>query len=73
MDKPRAGCMLLGKHVITIDQGTDPGETNMLIKSGDVEVNFYIDDDGSLCVTHSSDLTNVTEVLSRLPVPKNGD
>ena len=68
-----AGCMLLGKHIITTEFCTDPGETNMLIKSGDVKVNFYIDDDGSLRVTYSTDLTMGAECFRVLPVPKDGD
>lgn len=64
-----AGCILLGEHAITIEYGTDPGETNMLIKSSDVEVNFYIDDDGSLNVTFSSDNTMGSDLLRSIPAP----
>jgi hypothetical protein len=67
MEDKMAGCVLLGEHAITIEYGTDPSETNMLIKSSDVEINFYIDDDGNLCVTYMSDLTIGADLLRVIP------
>lgn len=67
-----AGCVLIGEHSITVEYGTDPGETNMLIKSSDVEVNFYLDDDGSLKVTFMSDLTIGADLIGVIPAPKDG-
>lgn len=65
-----AGCVLLGQHVLTIEHGTDPGETNMLIKSGPARVNFYIDDDGALVITHSGSNTMGADIVGVIPAPK---
>ena len=68
-----AGCILLGGHAVTIEYGTDPGETNMLIKSGDAEVNFYVGDDGSLNVTFSGANTVGANLLRVIQPPREKD
>ena len=52
-----AGCMLLGKHAVTIEHDTEADYGNMIVKCSDVKVGFYLDECGNLDVTFSSDLT----------------
>jgi hypothetical protein len=65
-----AGCVLLGQHAVTIEHGTDPGEHNMLVKVSDAEVNFYLDNDGSLVITYSGNNTMGADIVGVIPPPE---
>jgi hypothetical protein len=62
-----AGCILLGEHCVTIEFDTDPGETDMLIKSGESNVQFYVDDLGNLVITYSGPTTIGGSVIGVVP------
>ena len=64
-----AGCILLGKHAITIEHDDEADYGNMIVKTGDVEIGFYLDKFGNLDVTFSSVNTTGADLLRVLPPP----
>lgn len=67
-----AGCMLLGKHAITLEHDETADLGNMIVKTSDVEIGFYLDEFGNLDVTFQSDLTIGADLMRVIPPPQDG-